>query len=135
MMRLVAFVTNPLSIRGVLSNLGLSIEPPALEMARDPPLMVFGFVWKVYREDIDPLLVCDGPEDPFPESIDEPHLEELYVEQDPDGHKGPLCLEKSPYLSYLLNHMILMSVFSDYVFHLTNFFFGEHFKQRAALAR
>ena len=42
--------------------------------------MELDFTRLVYREDIDLLLEVEGPEDPFPEMIDAPHPEEIYVE-------------------------------------------------------
>ena len=95
-LRLVAFVTHPNTIRHVLSQIGLPIEPPTLEAARDPPEQL-NFTEVIYREDIDLLLVCDGPDDPFREivdpphrdEIDNPHIEEAYVEPDYQDFGAP----------------------------------------------
>ena len=82
-MKLSAYITDPLLIRKILSQMGLSTQAPELEQARDPPQMEMDFRKLVYREDIDLLIEVDGSDDPFPEMVDAPHAEEVY-EEPPD---------------------------------------------------
>ena len=54
-MRLIAFLTDPASVKPILVHLGLPAEPPRVAPARDPPL-----------DDLDQTPAFD-PADPVPE--------------------------------------------------------------------
>jgi hypothetical protein len=87
-MKPVVFITDPMTVRRTLSQLGLSTDPPRLEYARDPPQTELDFTKIVYREDIDLLIEVDGSDDPFPKVINDPHPEDVYIESLEDSDQS-----------------------------------------------